>query len=735
MMKKIVCIVYVVLIIVMAAATIVGNSRGQDYASEHVYGAWWFTALWAVGVAAGIAYFLQRRVRRLSVVVLHLSFVVILVGAAITHFTAAEGSLHLRQGQAVSSYQDEDGVTQALPFTIRLDHFGVSYHAGQAAVMDYQSAVTVKREGREETYTISMNHIYNRYGTRLYQSSFDEDMQGSVLAVSSDPWGIPVTYCGYGLLFISLLWMLIDRRGTFRTLLRSQVVRGAMLLLPLMAMTLPTEAQSVLPRPTADRFARTFIVYNGRICPMETFAIDFTKKLYGRTSYNGFTATQVLTGFMFWPEEWMQQPVVKVKGGQLREQMGMERYVAPAAFFDQNGYRLGQFLADASQKNDAFSKQVLDMDDKLMLVMQVAEGSPLKMFPFTTGHGVVEWFTPTDSLPAQMPKAQQQYVHSILLMAKQLAREGKTDMENELFDKLLKYQHRFGGASVPSKQRVRAEHIYNEVPFATILFIVNLTLGFLSIFFITRRHQHTFFSLAMALSFVALTIALALRWIISGTIPIGNGYETMLFMAWLIMLVALLSSSRLHIMTTFGLLMSGFMLLVSHIGEMDPAITPRMPVLNSPLLSIHVSIIMMAYALLSLTFIASLAWLIVDFLGKHYHLNIPSLGGACEVQSFGGACEGLSKIFLYPAMTCLGLGIFIGAIWANVSWGNYWSWDPKETWALITFMVYAVALHGQSLPAMRRPRVYHIYMLLAFLSLLVTYFGVNYFMSGMHSYA
>lgn len=723
MIKKIVCIVYVAIILVMAAATIVGNSRGQDYASENIYGAWWFTALWAVGVAVGVVYFLQRCVRRLSVVVLHLSFVVILIGAAITHFTSAEGSLHLRQGKATSSYISKDGVTKALPFTIRLDHFGVSYHAGQAAVMDYQSAVTVKREGREETYTISMNHIYNRYGTRLYQSSFDEDMQGSVLVVSADPWGIPVTYCGYALLFISLLWMLVDRRGTFRRLLHSEVLRGAVALLLLMAVTLPSEAQSVLPRETADRFAKTFIVYNSRICPTETFAIDFTKKLYGRASYKDFTATQVLTGFMFWPEEWMQQPVVKVKGGRLREQMGLERYVAPAAFFDQNGYRLGQFLADANQRNDAFSKQVLDMDDKLMLVMQVSEGSPMKMFPFTTEHGVVEWFTPVDSLPAQMPKAQQQYVHSILLMAKQLAREGKTDTENELFDKLLKYQHRYGGASVPSKQRVRAEHIYNAVPFATILFMVNLTLGFLSVFFLTRRHQYTFFSLAMALSFVALTVALVLRWVISGTIPIGNGYETMLFMAWLIMLVALLSSPRLHIMTTFGLLMSGFMLLVSHIGDMDPAITPRMPVLNSPLLSIHVSIIMMAYALLSLTFMAAIGWLVT------------ARSRSAAMKGVNEQMTALSQLFLYPAMTCLGLGIFIGAIWANVSWGTYWSWDPKETWALITFMIYAVPLHQASLPALRRPRVYHVYMLLAFLSLLITYFGVNYFMGGMHSYA
>ena len=189
------------------------------------------------------------------------------------------------------------------------------------------------------------------------------------------------------------------------------------------------------------------------------------------------------------------------------------------------------------------------------------------------------------------------------------------------------------------------------------------------------------------------------------------------------MLVALLTTRTLQLMTTFGLLASGFMLLVAHIGEMDPNITPRMPVLNSPLLSIHVSIIMMAYALLSLTFVSAVAY----FLACRSHRE--------SLQRMNAQLTVLSQIFLYPALATLGLGIFIGAIWANISWGTYWSWDPKETWALITFMVYAVLLHPRSLPALQRPRNYHLYCLCAFLTILMTYFGVNYFLGGMHSYA
>ena len=219
----------------------------------------------------------------------------------------------------------------------------------------------------------------------------------------------------------------------------------------------------------------------------------------------------------------------------------------------------------------------------------------------------------------------------------------------------------------------------------------------------------------LGVSFLALTFGLALRWIISGNIPMSNGYESMLTVAWLVMLISILMQLRIRIVMVFGFLISGFFLLVSHINQMDPAIGQMMPVLNSPLLSIHVSIIMMSYALLSLTFICGIM-------------------GIC-LRSHGEELQALSRIFLYPALTTMGFGIFIGAIWANVSWGNYWSWDSKETWALITFMIYAVVVHTQSLPVFRKPLVYHIYITLAFLSIAMTYFGVNYFLTGMHSYA
>lgn len=315
------------------------------------------------------------------------------------------------------------------------------------------------------------------------------------------------------------------------------------------------------------------------------------------------------------------------------------------------------------------------------------------------------------------------YIRNVFSLLNGDVKAGNTSRVNEFFVKMKKYQEVSSGNSLPTATQYKAERINNAFPFATILFMANLTLGFIALFYtiyrMTKKREIKALNIALPIllcvSFFALTSGLALRWIISGNIPMSNGYESMLTVAWFVMLISILMQLRIHIVMVFGFLISGFFLQVSHINQMDPAIGQMMPVLNSPLLSIHVSIIMMSYALLSLTFICGIMGICMRFHGE-------------ELRD-------LSRLFLYPALTTMGFGIFIGAIWANVSWGNYWSWDSKETWALITFMIYAVVVHTQSLPVFRKPLVYHIYITLAFLSIAMTYFGVNYFLTGMHSYA
>lgn len=754
MVKKIIFILYILVLVCMAAATIVEKSQGTDYAHAHYYGAWWFILIWAVLAALGAFYIIKRKVKCASTLALHLSFIIILAGALLTHISAKRGMIHLRIGQPTDTYmtQDEEqGMKEEkLPFSLCLQKFEAKMHDGTNAVADYSSKFTVIDGDDKSEGEVSMNNIYSHRSYRLYQSSYDEDGKGSVLAINADPYGIPVTYTGYALLFISLVWMLFDPKGGYRKLLKSPLLKkGALITALILSMgniqTLHAESatgnlqNAVLPKETAEKFGELHILYNDRICPVQTFALDFCKKIYGARSYQGLTAEQVLSGWIFYGNTWANEPFIKIKSGEMKTAMNLPDYASLNTFFNREmgGYTIGQYVQEYyNGQQDKFHQQAADIDSKIQIIMELREGISLKVLPYTftknvkatKDHpfikaGTTTWFSPVDKLPQAVEHQHALYIRNVFSLLNGDVKAGNTSRVNEFFVKMKKYQEVSSGNSLPTATQYKAERINNAFPFATILFIANLTLGLIALFYtiyrMMKKREIKVLNIALPIllgvSFLALTFGLALRWIISGNIPMSNGYESMLTVAWFVMLISILMQLRIRIVMVFGFLISGFFLLVSHINQMDPAIGQMMPVLNSPLLSIHVSIIMMSYALLSLTFICGIM-------------------GIC-LRSHGEELQALSRIFLYPALTTMGFGIFIGAIWANVSWGNYWSWDSKETWALITFMIYAVVVHTQSLPVFRKPLVYHIYITLAFLSIAMTYFGVNYFLTGMHSYA
>ena len=754
MVKKIIFILYILVLVCMAAATIVEKSQGTDYAHAHYYGAWWFILIWAVLAALGAFYIIKRKVKCASTLALHLSFIIILAGALLTHISAKRGMIHLRIGQPTDTYMakdEEQGMKEEkLPFSLCLQKFEAKMHDGTNAVADYSSKFTVIDGDDKSEGEVSMNNIYSHRSYRLYQSSYDEDGKGSVLAINADPYGIPVTYTGYALLFISLLWMLFDPKGGYRKLLKSPLLKkGALITALILSMgniqTLHAESatgnlqNAVLPKETAEKFGELHILYNDRICPVQTFALDFCKKIYGARSYQGLTAEQVLSGWVFYGNTWANEPFIKIKSGEMKTAMNLPDYASLNTFFNREmgGYTIGQYVQEYyNGQQDKFHQQAADIDGKIQIIMELREGISLKVLPYTftknvkatKDHpfikaGTTTWFSPVDKLPQAVEQQHALYIRNVFSLLNGDVKAGNISRVNEFFVKMKKYQEVSSGNSLPTNTQYKAERINNAFPFATILFMANLTLGFIALFYtiyrMTKKREIKALNIALpillGISFLALTFGLALRWIISGNIPMSNGYESMLTVAWFVMLISILMQLRIRIVMVFGFLISGFFLLVSHINQMDPAIGQMMPVLNSPLLSIHVSIIMMSYALLSLTFICGIM-------------------GIC-MRSHGEELQALSRVFLYPALTCMGFGIFIGAIWANVSWGNYWSWDSKETWALITFMIYAVVVHTQSLPVFRKPLVYHIYITLAFMSIAMTYFGVNYFLTGMHSYA
>jgi ABC-type transport system involved in cytochrome c biogenesis permease subunit len=223
------------------------------------------------------------------------------------------------------------------------------------------------------------------------------------------------------------------------------------------------------------------------------------------------------------------------------------------------------------------------------------------------------------------------------------------------------------------------------------------------------------------LLFAYMTVMLALMWIAGGHVPLSNGAETMMAIAWTVLLAGLLVGRRFTLMQPFALIVASLALLVAAMGQANPSVTLLVPVLSSPLLSIHVSLMMLSYAILAVIMVNSAAGLVVSGISR----GSESVGRLADVSS----------LMLYFGLFFLAAGIITGSVWANVSWGCYWNWDPKETWALITLLIYAVPAHRSNFKFLRKPTAYNIYLLLAFISVLFTYFGVNFLLGGLHSYA
>lgn len=715
MFKKITFTLYAMVIIVMAVATIVEKSQGTEVVLSQIYGSWWFCALWGVMAVFAIIYFIRRKVRRPSVILLHASFVLILIGALLTHLTAWQGIIHLRQAMPVSMCVAEEAKGTAirdLPFTITLDTFAIQYHKGTEAAANYASQFTITDNGIETKGMVSMNNIFSHRGIRFYQTSYDPDMHGSTLSINSDPWGIPVTYTGYSLLFLSMLICLFSPKDKFRALLRKASKQTVCLSLFIFStfslFTYSANAANTLTPSQAKDFGSLCINYNDRICPLQTLALDFTRKIHGSSNYDDYSAEQVLAGFILNGREWNTEPIIRIKNKEIRERFNLPEYTSVTSFFDENGYRLGPVIQEYYQgKDDKLHEEVLKLDDKLVLIMQISHYENLRIFPYKG-----RWYSPADSIPVDIDASRKEYFRQSLPLLAQYSAQGNEHLTSQMLSKLAKYQHTYGAAELPTDVQMKSEFLYNAIPFAKVLFMLALTFAFLSL--VQKRWLRTVCLSALIITALSLTLCIALRWIVSGTIPMTNGYETMILMAWIISLASLLLYRRFHIILTFGLMLTGFLLLVAHLGQMDPKISNVMPVLASPLLSIHVSCVMMAYALLSITFACGIYGLMAKKKSDEMHL--------------------LSQLMLYPGVFLLTAGIFIGAIWANVSWGRYWGWDPKEVWALITLMIYALAMHSGSIKWMRSPRHYHIYMIIAFIAILITYFGVNLFLGGMHSY-
>ena len=729
MTKKLTIALYILIVVCIGFATVIEQYRGTSFVSEYIYGAWWVIALWAVLTVTGCAFMMQQRLyKRTAVMLLHLSFVIILAGALTTHLLARRGTIQLRTGIPTNTFIGKDSKVEMLPFSLTLKEFRIVNYPGTDAPLDYQSIIL---HGQEEV-TVSMNHIGLIDGYRLFQQSYDSDAGGVMLGVSYDPYGIAITYLGYLLLLVGIIATLLSRQTHIRALYRKAVT----VLLLLVSISAQASDLPAVDKDIAHRMGSIQVLYNNRICPLNTVATDFVTRLSGSATWNGYSADEIFTSWMIYYSPWEQQQLIRIKSRRIQQLLGITTQWASYSDF-LNVYheyklkdaiealRTGRRMADGTDISQD-RKALQDADEKYHLVEMFYRGQFIRMFPYRL-QSSVNWYTPgSQSLPREIPVKEQFFIKQAMDYLTESIVTGQKDKAYEYIAKIKLFQHDMIGDVLPSETTTQAEEFYNTIRSQKWPVFLSLTLSLLLCVLLLTGVQskpvHHVLQVFNPLLFAYVTLLLGLRWWLSGHIPVSNGHETMLFMAWFLLLLTILLRRKFPIIMGFGPLPASFCLLVSLLAGSTSQLTPLMPVLQSPLLSLHVMTVMSAYALFAIQVLLGIQALIF-IRQKPLH--------AAELER----TTALSQLLLYPAVFLLTVGIFLGAVWANVSWGNYWSWDPKESWALITLMVYAAPLHKTSIGRFNQPLFYHLYMVGAFLTILMTYFGVNYFLGGMHSYA
>lgn len=736
-LKNLILVVATAIILILITATIVESSKGTAFVRQHIYTSAWFVVLWAALAVAAAVYIVLRKNKSnicTSVLLVHASFLVILLGAFTSWNMAESGTIHLRQNETTSTMKDEEGKTKELGFEVSLKNFNVVNYPGTDAPMDYVTTLTANTQ----EIKVSMNNIGSFNGYRFIQSGYDSDMQGTTLGVYHDPWGIGITYTGYALLFISLIATMVSKKTRMRHLYRKALsLQGAKAwavtaLIAVSSFATSANAQEMvkIDGDIADDFGKICVLYNSRITPINTVATSFVTKLCGKPTWDGLSSNQVFAGWIFDVPYWETVKMIEIKEKKAQELLGINgKWASFDDFWDNyNNYKLDAPLKKAYKDGDTkLQKQLRDADEKFNIIRMLYGGEMLKMFPYAGKQGHMQWFAPGQPLGnLKLDEKELVFIKKSMDYLAESIITGDKARAEEIAKKIYSYQHVRGKAVVPTKFRIYTETFYNKTNaqrLPVMLYLtLSLVLAIVSTLSLNNEKQKKTRLVSSVLTWVMLihtTLLLALRWYVSGHLPMSNGYETMQFMAWATLIVTLVMQKRFLPVKQFGPLLSSFALLVAMITDGNPQITQLMPVLQSPLLSVHVMVIMFSYALFGLTALIGLQGLIA-----HHR----------KQEEKEQQLAALSQFLLYPAVALIAIGIFIGAIWANVSWGRYWSWDSKETWALITMLIYSVPLHAD-IKWLRKAQHMHIYMLLAFLSVLMTYFGVNYFLSGMHSYA
>lgn len=657
------------------------------------------------------------------------------------------------------------------PFEIRLNKFIAAKHPGtEKSYAAFESQVTVLDPDGDFDARIYMNNVLDYKGYRFFQAQFDEDEKGTILSVNHDFWGTWITYIGYTLLYIGMLAILFDRNTRFEDLRRKlnkiKEKKASMLTALLLFFSLGAFAQhnqhnmpspqqidsliqlSVISPEHASRFGELVIQDGvGRMKPINTFSSELLRKVYKSDHYKDLNSDQAFLSIAQFPNLWYQVPIIQLKRGNdsIRSTIGLpkdSKYAAVIDFFDEKGnYKIGDALDDANHAviKNQFQKDFLDMDAKVNLMLAALSGRILTIFPIP-GHDNNKWVSYAELNEAGITGIDSTYTKNILPLYMTSLLKGIESKDFKSADEFLEsihgYQKKYGSEVIPSESRVKSEILYNKYNIFKTLYsyymlVAIVMFGFVIVQILKPvKWIHRVIQVCSALIvtlFVLHTLGLAVRWYVSGHAPWSDAYESVIYVAWATTLFGLYFGRKSFLTIASTAFVCGMILWGAHQNWMDPSIANLQPVLDSYWLIIHVAVIVASYGPFTLGMILGIVALILmlftnDRNRKLMDLNIKEI-------------TYINEMALTVGLVLLTIGNFLGGQWANESWGRYWGWDPKETWALVSIMVYAFVIHARFVPILRGTWIYNLMSIIAFYAIMMTYFGVNFYLSGLHSYA
>ncbi|WP_299160688.1 cytochrome c biogenesis protein CcsA [uncultured Eudoraea sp.] len=649
-----------------------------------------------------------------------------------------------------------------VPFNIKLNKFILDKYPGTNSASSYASEVTLvdEQENIIMDYRIFMNNILNYKGYRFFQSSFDRDERGTYLSVNSDFWGTLISYIGYGLLTLGMLLTLFSKKTRFHQLtqkIKKLRSKGAAVILffllssySLTAQSTPinTHTEYTVNMDHADKFSKLVVQdFKGRMKPVHTLSRELMRKLARKESLFGLTADQILLSMFVNKQEWYDAGIIKLgKHKDIHEKLGVPGdYASYADFFLTNGnYKLQEEVRRVYGlepiDRGVFEKELIKIDERVNILSMIFSGTLLKIIP-TPNDPNNTWVAYSghaheESDGHNHSEIAENFFNSYTNTLKEAINSGNYLQADQLVEEIKTYQIKNGGSIMPSESKINAEILLNQLNVFTRLAIFYIFLGIALLFFLfysvfkpnatLKKVYLVLFSL-IVFGFVLHTIGLGLRWYVSGRAPWSNGYESMIYIAWTSTLAGILFTRKSFGGLAATMVLAATILFVSTLSFLDPEITPLVPVLKSYWLTIHVSLVAGSYGFLMLGAIIGLINLILMiFLRESNKTRIKRI---VQEMSY------ISELTLIGGLFMVSVGTYLGGIWANESWGRYWGWDAKETWALVTILVYAFILHMRLIPKLTGLFAYNVATIFGLASVIMTYYGVNYYLSGLHSYA